>query len=568
MKAVRSVGLAAAIVVLLLAGCAVPQRSDVLQAGGENAGSVAPKRITAATLGAITYLRTGFVGGQPPGARDLRELVSAGLTRVDRQSRWRPLLGEAVPSVENGLWNVFPDGRMETTWRIKETALWHDRTPVTADDLVFTIQVENDPGLPIARNRTYSMIEDVSALDSRTVTVKWRQPYIHADTMFSYDFALPMPKHLLESAFLADKAAFIELPFWSEGFVGAGPYRLKDFVRDSHLVLQAFDGYPLGRPRVDEIDVKFIADADTLLANLLAGTVELTIGRGLSIDQALQVRDLWKDGTSENVIENWVVMHPQFVDARPSVVTNAQFRRALVHATDRQELVNTFLGGLAPVAHVFLSPDAPEYKLVEGQIVRYEYDPRRAAQLIESLGYRRGGDGIFSDASGSNLSVEIRAGGYNDLDRQLMPTIADYWKRVGVQVEPLLFPLALKDDNEWRAKYPAFEFGQTSGDLERLAQRIHSSATPAPENRWSGSNRSRYKNAEFDDLLEGYTRTIPTEQRVGLLGQIVHQLTDLVLQMGLFYAVRPTLVSNRIRNTAPGAGTQFQVRNAHEWDVR
>src|SRR5262245_34801231 len=61
-------------------------------------------------------------------------LVQAGLTVVGDQRARRPMLAEAVPSLDNGLWKLLPDGRMETTWRLRESARWHDGTPLTAED--------------------------------------------------------------------------------------------------------------------------------------------------------------------------------------------------------------------------------------------------------------------------------------------------------------------------------------------------------------------------------------------------------------------------------------------------
>ena len=58
----------------------------------------------------------------------------------------------------------------------------------------------------------------------------------------------------------------------------------------------------------------------------------------------------------------------------------------MAHATDRQGLMESLEGGLTAVAHVYLSPTEPEYKDVEDAVVRYEYDPRRAAQMLEELG--------------------------------------------------------------------------------------------------------------------------------------------------------------------------------------
>src|SRR5207245_5323153 len=93
-----------------------------------------------------------------------------------------------------------------------------------------------------------------------------KQPYTEADSMFSYEVARPMPRHLLESAVQADKATLYSSPYWNTEFVGTGPYSLREWVPDSHIITVANDQYVLGRPKIDEIEVRFIAEPNTLMA--------------------------------------------------------------------------------------------------------------------------------------------------------------------------------------------------------------------------------------------------------------------------------------------------------------
>src|SRR5207237_6383482 len=148
-------------------------------------------------------------------------------------------------------------------------------------------------------------------------------------------------------------------------------YRVKEFVVGSHVVLQRVAEYVLGQPKIDEIEVRFIPDPNTLLANVLAGGVDLTLGRGLSLEQAMQTRDQWRDGKIDVAFTSWIVIYPQFLNPTPSIVTNLQFRRALMHAVDRQQMAESLQGGLVSVAHTFLHPNEPEYRDVEPSIVRY-----------------------------------------------------------------------------------------------------------------------------------------------------------------------------------------------------
>src|SRR5207245_9510569 len=190
--------------------------------------------------------------GRVYGVAEVERMVHSGLSIEDDQVEQRALLAEAVPSVENGLWRVMADGRMETIWKILPNAAWHDGVPLTADDFVFTSQVIQDKELPEFADIAYESLESVEAPDPRTVVARWKKPFIAAHTLFSGVRGLPQPRHLLEKAYVENKGAYKDLPYWMEEFVGTGPYKLRELVRGSHLILEANDQFALGRPRVDE----------------------------------------------------------------------------------------------------------------------------------------------------------------------------------------------------------------------------------------------------------------------------------------------------------------------------
>jgi peptide/nickel transport system substrate-binding protein len=189
---------------------------------------------------------------------------------------------------------------------------------------------------------------------------------------------------------------------------------VRDWVEGSHIVLDAFDDYVFGRPRIDEIVVRFIPDGNAMVANILAGEVDLILERGLSLDQAMQIRQSWAGGRVEFSTDSWVAAYPQHIDPSPPIVADPRFKRALLHAADRQEMVDTIMQGVTEVAHAMVKEGDAEYPFVKDRIVRYEYDPTKAVQMIEGLGYTKGADGMFRDAAGQILSIEGRAGGGSD----------------------------------------------------------------------------------------------------------------------------------------------------------
>ncbi|MPZ15921.1 MAG: hypothetical protein GEU73_16115 [Chloroflexi bacterium] len=292
-----AVGLA---VLTVLAGCSAPASPVAPVAGnGEQRPPAAKKRVVAAVADEppiLNYTLNRAGAGGERGTTELDMLLNAGLVVADEQNQLQPQLAEMVPTIENGLWRLLPDGQMETTWRIRPNARWHDGTPITAEDLVFTLAVGTDAELDFVQYPAYGSIEGIEATDSRTVTVQWRSPFIAADTLFTTDAAWPFPKHVLEATYLEDKNKLVTHPYWSVDYVGTGPFRLREWVTGSHATLEANDQYVLGRPKIDEMVVRFIRDPNTLIANILAGEVDVNLGRGVSVEEATQAKVQWADG--------------------------------------------------------------------------------------------------------------------------------------------------------------------------------------------------------------------------------------------------------------------------------
>lgn len=537
-------------------------------AAGERRG--APKHLVTVMRGSPFTLSESINAagsGSVPGVDILQEIIHAGLAVENPESSAVPRLAESLPSVENGSWVVNADGTMRTTYTLRPNIRWHDGTPMTSEDLAFTVRVAQDRRIAMYGSGFYQLVEAVETPDPRTLVLHWSKPFIGADRVLSRvgeSRILPMPRHLLERHFAEDPSTFTELPYWTHEFVGLGPYRVREMVEGSHLLLDAFDEYFLGRPRIDSIEVKFMLDPNTIAANILAGAVELTVGGRYSIEWGTQIRDQWRAGRMEApAATSWVALYPQLLNANPPVIENVQFRRALLHGIDRAEMSDTIQAGLAPVAHSVIPPNTAEYREIEASVVKYEYDLRRAVQLIEGLGYTRGLDGIFRDASGQRLAVEIRTRQGDDLQEKTLHGVADYWQRIGVGTEILIFPALRANDREFRATRPAFEVVRQPGGTEAIP-RYHGAETPTAENGYRGVNRSRYRNPEFDALIDRFQVTIPLQERTRILGQIIHHMSDQLIALGIYWAVDPVMISNRLVNvTPPNIGW-----NAHEWDLR
>ena len=202
----------------LLVGCAGAQPGQRTTGPEVERASAAPKRIVAAIMVEPPTLHRFLIpGAYIIQAGDLADtIVHMSLSTDDDRNMRRAALAEAVPSLENGLWRLLPDGRMELVWRIRAGAEWHDGTRFTTDDLVFTMQVCQDPSFPefrLGAGGAFELVDGVVAVDSQTISVTWKAPFIRADRLFSTGlegFAEPLPRHLLEGAFAENRESFLQ----------------------------------------------------------------------------------------------------------------------------------------------------------------------------------------------------------------------------------------------------------------------------------------------------------------------------------------------------------------------
>jgi peptide/nickel transport system substrate-binding protein len=549
-----------------IAGC-MPSASSPSSTNPGQPTVLEAKRLTVAILGephtlsqAINSAGTGSIRG----VGEVEKMIHAGLTSFDSHGAVIPQLAEQAPATDNGLWRVLSDGRMETEWRLKPGVAWHDGVAMTADDLLFSAKVARDETLALPSDPGYKFITSIEAKDSRTIVVHWEKPYIDANRLFGYGFILPLPQHLLAEAYAENKEGLLELPYWTTDFVGAGPFQVREFIRSSHVDLRASSAYALGTPKIDQVLVKFLQDPNVLIANILSGEVEMSLGRGLSLEQAIEVDERW-DGRMEGHPSNWVAHYPQFLTPNPEVIKDVNFRRALIHAMDRKQISDRLQAGRAPVAHAILPPSAPDYAPIESRIVKYDYDPRRAAQLIEGLGYQKRADGLFYDPAGQKLQVEARTNAGDDFKEKMLLASADFWKAAGVDVDVVISPRQRASDREYRASYPGFDLVRQPFDPTRF----RSSESPLPENKWRGNNRMRYSNPELDQLIDQFFTTIPLAARQLIVGGMMHILTDQAVALGVIYGVEPTLIGKRLVNVggdlAQGVDDTW---NVEQWDLR
>ncbi|MEA2640753.1 MAG: peptide/nickel transport system substrate-binding protein [Chloroflexota bacterium] len=558
------------VVLSFLAVACAPQKAGGLDATPAQQKAAAPKRIVAAIMGnANTVVNKMNPANYVAGIDTLQLLTVGFLVRNDRSGNPVPQLAQDVPSLQNGLWKLLPDGGMETTWKLRPNATWHDGTPMTAEDLAFTYAIARDAEIPTLFDTSTRLVDSVEVIDPTSIKVHYKGPFIDADKAFPGALP-PLPKHLLEATYLSDKTALTNLPYWSSAYVGSGPFKVKEFLPDK-VTLTAYDQYVLGRPLLEEVEVQFITDPNTLSANLLAGSVDLTLGRTLSFDQAKQLVDHWSGSGRMLTAQSWSYnLYAQMLDPDPQVLANAQFRKALYVGMDREGMIEANQPGTGTVVPTtILPPNHPELQSLETEATRYGYDPRRAAQQLEGLGFQKGADGFYRDANNSPLEVPILSSP-EDAQWKLAQTVASQWQALGVKTSAEAYPPQRASDAEYINTRPGFILRGGWNGVPSIVSFLRGSDIPLPANKFNGLNVSRYTNSNLDTLIGRYQSTIPVPDRMQVASQMVRIVEEDLPTYVLFFRVEPTLASSRLIGVVPeGAGyTTADISNqAQLWDV-
>lgn len=566
-----SIAFAAAAV--LLSACARPDAGAAGPGAQERAGTGAPE---SHVLNIATRYEVARLLPKAPGVGDPFATVNAfnaALTQNDETGSVRAFLAE-VPQLDSDTWQVLADGRMDTTYKLRPGLTWQDGQPLSAEDFVFARRVYANPGLGVFPSNPQNLIESIDAPDARTLVIHWRSPYPDAGRIALGDLD-PLPRHILLQPFAALEQdpsgadAFLSLPFWRAEYIGAGPYRMTHWEPGSHFEGAAFDGYVLGRPKIDRITIRIIGDDQVSLTNLLAGTVDWAIVRAQQFEALNRDWVPARKGSTVrvrgNIVSQVIQLRPEYV-GHPALL-DVRVRRALAHSVDRQAINEGAFDGQGLMTETIVPETASFYPEIGRAIVHYPYDPRRSEQLMADGGFTKDRDGFFANAGGERYRLDFQRDNGSDAER-LQLIQMDTWQRAGFEVRAYSLPAAQTSvSGEQRNTFPGIQSKGGGTERDWITSEIGT-----PENRWTGGNRAAWSNPEYDRLYEAVTTTLDPTERVRQFAQMQRLLTEELPAIFTHFgfdalAYTSALQGPKGETAAIGNFTPRTVRNfnIHEW---
>lgn len=273
------------------------------------------------------------------------------------------------------------------TFYIREGVKWHDGQPVTAEDVKFTIEAVMDPENGSENAPNYEDVQAINVLDDRTISFQLAEPNV---AFLEYMTMAVLPKHLLEGEDM-QTSDFFRSP------VGTGPYKLTGWDVGQAIVLEKNEDYYLGCPKIDRVIFKIVTDDNTQAVQLESGELDLALldprnARNFVDKDGFICYDMMTSDYRGILFNFWNDYWTENRDIIPAVC----------YAIDRQAIIDSVLLGQGMAAYGPLQRNQYHY----GDVERYEYNPAKAREVLESAGCVMGDDGFYQ-RSGEEVGFVI-----------------------------------------------------------------------------------------------------------------------------------------------------------------
>lgn len=334
----------------------------------------------------------------------------------------------------------------------------------------------------------------------------------------------------------------------------------------------AFDDYVLGRPKIDRIIVRYISDANTTIANLLSGEIDLVTIGSLRMEDLDPVNRAWQSTGAGQVIPSMTDVHSgrlQFKDPTTPWARDVRVRQALLHLIDRETIAATFSPGGTP-ADLFLAKEDPVYRLAEQRgFARYPYDVTQAERLLTEAGWTRGAGGGFQSATGQRLSIEMRSVETTPVNTRQALAVMDEWRQGGVDSELTNIPNSVANRNELKAATQGIYMGNETVNADVL-QSFTSAQVVTAQNSWTGRNFTAYVNPEFDALYGRFANELDPARRQSVQVDLLSWFARELFVLPLYYTAATGITSFRRGIRGPGPVLpvlKVGTWNIHDWEM-
>lgn len=462
--------------------------------------------------GPISSLQTGF-------AHRLDIYVNEPLIAITWQGELKPILAESYEMLEDGkVWHV----------HLREGATWHDGSPFTADDVVFSFNAYADPAVGSRRSVWTNAIlgfeefeegeadrlAGVTAIDAHTVRIELMEP-APLWVRIRLPYIVMFPEHILGQV---PKGELLTHAYWTDR-VGTGPFTWSEYVPDQYIELERNDEWHSGTPILERIILQVYSDGSAHMAAIESGALDTTAYETtiVGMDDVERLDAL--DGIDVVVMDKG---SPAFVRVNHSdpYFADVRFRQAFRYAIDVETLMDTiYVGGIAATTMYPQPWTWPE------EMNDYAYDPERARELLAEIDWP------------TSREVDFIYYFTDSLTADLVVAMQSYLADVGIRINPRLVDSATQIDLMVSNTLEIGLFGiglaldPSAGDGNMLCGSVLAMG---------------YCNPHLDALLAQGVSTADTDDRAGIYQEVSTILNEELPSIWLWLDLRPLAFDRRV----------------------
>jgi peptide/nickel transport system substrate-binding protein len=409
---------------------------------------------------------------------------------------------------------------------------WSDGMPVTADDSVYSFELQADPDTP---GDKFLIERTASYIATGNLSVQWVGVPGYLDSAYFTNFWKPLPRHAWEGL---TPTELLEAEESSRLPIGDGAFVVVEWQAGESIRLQANEFYYRnheGLPRLDSVVFRFIPDSNQLITELLSGHCHIGTQDGIDVSLSpflIEAEDnnllvpYFQTGTVYEHIDFGINSWGNYGDGigRPDWFEDVRVRQAITMCTDRQRMVDTVLYGRSHIIHSYIPDIHPLYPIED--FVEWPYDIAAANLLLDEAGFiDTDRDGVREDqTTATPFLVRLVAASGSETSHQLAQIFKENMRDCGIEVELDFLPAS-----ELFANSPdsllfgrRFDLGQfawpvgdeplcylyTSWQITGPADEINPEID-VPYGGWNAVNDTGWSNPEYDRHCATALNTMP-----------------------------------------------------------
>ncbi|HEY8182982.1 MAG TPA: ABC transporter substrate-binding protein [Thermoanaerobaculia bacterium] len=429
------------VLIALLAGCGGEKK-----AGG---GGTSKDTLVIALKSSPTNLDSR-VGADNASGR-LFDLVHSGLIKVTPNYDYAPDVAEK--------WET-PDDKT-IVFHLNPSAKFQNGQPVKAADVKWTYDSMMDPNFVTSKRSGYSAVDHIEAPDDHTVIFKLKETN----------------PGIFDNLTVGIQPTGADTNIYKTKPIGAGPYKVVDFRADDRIVLEAFDQWHGGAPKIKHVVVRIIPDATTQVLEMRRGTVNFEVNQ-IPFEN---IAEFDKNPDFKIVNTSGSVYQYIAINTRDPILSKPAVRQAIHYAIDRERIVRDIQRGYAEPTDTML---AQGHWARADNLPAYPFDANKAKQMLAQAGYPKGFSFTFK------TSTDAEANSRAQVIQQML-------KQVGINMQIQSNEMSTFFADIGKGNFQMYSLSRNGIADPDFYYVIFYSKNIPPE----GQNRGYYNNPKVDQLI-------------------------------------------------------------------